>query len=618
MKGSRVLTAAGILGLTGLALLPATSRASGETPHGSATAATLKLAVAARALLSTTNGALAQLSSVPGVGGATDQVTSDVVVQLDRASASGALTQGATDIASGEAISTPLSIDYRPINGVLAALQQDLKALSAPALSSLPATVTGQLSQLTSVTQQLAGLNSQLANLMSGLALNLSDSSIAQLHIPGKPDIPYQSKSGITVPQGQLAGIGTQLSLAPFSATAVDAAHAPAYQLSAPTVEAANTTEALSVGPQLNLAALNGLDQSLQSLLGQLTSILGTLQQALSPASAASAPSLSAVTGALQSNPLTAPLAGALSAAADRAAASGSGVPAADLSGLQSLAGQVQGAINALTGLAGLNNVLGQIGLSQILSTSGVTATARLRPTGNGGSEALATAQFVDAKVLSLGSQLASQLGVAASTALLDVKGVQSSSQAAFGNGAGDPVASSKLAEIDVLGKPVLNADDMVSKLGVGQDFRQPVSTPLGTLTLAVTRGAPHVISNTPTNKSVAIAALDIQLINGAAANGANPLNLPALGSGSGPAGDHIAALGGSGGTLVDLALAPTAADVTTNPGPTAAPTSCTGQACLPQTGIFGPPVLAAAALLGGLGLALRVIGGRRRRAGQR
>lgn len=617
MKGSRVLTAAGILGITGLALLPATSRASGETPHGSATAATLKLAVAARALLSTTNGALAQLSSVPGVGGALDQVTSDVVVQLDRASASGALTQGATDIASGEAMSTPLSIDYRPINGVLAALQQDLKALSAPALSSLPATVTGQLSQLTSVTQQLAGLNSQLANLMSGLALNLSDSSIAQLHIPGKPDIPYQAKSGITVPQGQLAGIGTQLSLAPFTATAVDAAHALAYQLSAPTVEAANTTEALSVGPQLNLAALNGLDQALQSLMGQLTSILATLQQALSPAGAASAPSLSAVTGALQANPLTAPLAGALSAAAG-ATGSGSGLPAADLSGLQALAGQVQGAINALTGLAGLNKVLGQIGLSEILSTSGVTATARLHPTGNGGSEALATAQFVDAKVLSLGSQVASQLGVAANTALLDVKGVQSSSQAAFGNGAGDPVASSKLAEIDVLGKPVLNADDVVSKLGIGQEFRQPVSTPLGTLTLAVTRGAPHVISNTPTNKSVEIAALDIQLINGAAANGANPLNLPALGSGSGPAGDHIAALGGTGGTLVDLALAPTAADVTTNPGPTAAPTSCTGQACLPQTGMFGAPVLTAAALLGGVGVALRVIGGRRRRAGQR
>jgi hypothetical protein len=615
VKGSRVLTAAGILGITGLALLPATSRASGETPHGSATAATLKLAVAARALLSTTNGALAQLSSVPGVGSALDQVTSDVMVQLDRASASGALTQGATDIASGEAISTPLYIDYKPINGLLAALQLDLKALSAPALSSLPSAITGQLSQLTSVTQQLAGLNSQLSSLMSGLALNISDSSIADLHMPGKPDLPQQSKSGITVPQGQLAGIGTQLSLAPFTATAVDAAHAPAYQLSAPTVEAANTTEALTVGPQLNLSALNGLDQSLQSLLGQLTSILGTLQQALAQATAASAPGLSAVTGVLQSNPLTAPLAGALSGAAG--GASGGGVPAPDLSGLQSLAGQVQGAINALTALAGLNNVLGQIGLSQILQTSGVTATARLHPTSSGGSEALATAQFVDAKVLSLGTQLATQLGVAANTALLEVKGVQSSSQAAFGNGAGDPTASSKLAEIDVLGNPVLTADDVVAKLGVGQELRQPVHTPLGTLTLAVTRGAPHVISNTPTNKSVEIAALDIQLINGDAANGANPLNLPSLASSSGSAGDHIAALGGAGGALVDLALAPTAADVTTNPGPTA-PTSCTGQACLPQTGMFGAPVLGAAALLGGLGLALRVIGGRRRRAGLR
>ncbi|HEX6492982.1 MAG TPA: hypothetical protein VF112_05690, partial [Candidatus Dormibacteraeota bacterium] len=194
---------------------------------------------------------------------------------------------------------------------------------------------------------------------------------------------------------------------------------------------------------------------------------------------------------------------------------------------------------------------------------------------------------------------LTQRLGSLADLPLLDIKGVNSSAQAAVGGGAASPHGTAGFAEIDVLGVPVAGATDA---LGITPGTEKDVHLPGTGLALQISRGVPSVGFDTPLHRAVSVTGLDVRLV----------------GDGAGPLGDL---LGGSPGTaaagkpIVAVTLATSAAQIAQAPAgavaATATPAVLTAAQgpISPSTGLLvGPVPLAAAAALALGAFALQLV----------
>ncbi|TMC99941.1 MAG: hypothetical protein E6J03_12455 [Chloroflexi bacterium] len=432
---------------------------------------------------------------------------------------------------------------------------------SSPLGAALPPQLGGLLSGLTQLQTLLGGISADgtPAAVLHGLAPRLAETVRARYHVPGFPDTPVADASlaDINLP----AGAPLQLRLAPFHARAVNSSLATVNHIDAAQSSADNEISTLDLTPKLalptsgELGALSGLPGIVTGLLGQPAGLPTGL-----------------ISNLTQLSPLLGP----------------------------------DGLVGALLG--------GGIGLNSLVRATDVASSATVQPAGAGAEQALASTRVGDLQVLPLGASLlrgiasnlpvdaaaglTQRLGSLADLPLLDIKGVNSSAQAALGGGAASPHGSAGFAEVDVLGVPVAGPGDA---LGIAPGTEKDVHLPGTGLALQISRGVPSVGFDTPLHRAVSVTGLDVRLV----------------GDGSGPLGDL---LGGSLGTaaagkpIVSVTLASSAAQIASAPATavaaTAAPAVLTAAQgpISPSTGMFAGPVplgVAAGLVLAALSLQL-------------
>jgi len=591
-------------------------------PNGLAKAAALKVSISPQALLDInglTGGLLNSLPSDPVglVDTLKGALTTTSTIALDDSEVSGTLNAAANDLTAAHSLSSAVLINIAGLDKVLNNLQSLLNGLGVgnaaaitgtlSSLSSLPANLASTLGPVAGVANSLSGIAAPLNDWLNNLggALGINKTLVADL-AAGPQKV---SSDLINLPK---SGLLQQFSLAPFEATAVNQAQAAANGVTKAMAEAHNSTTALQIGqglPALGLVdagtltnAIDAVGQVLKSLVNTVapnSSLSQTVTSVVSSLPSALGPAANALTGVLDT--VTAQLPGVLGQAA------GSVANGTLSSTIDTALGTLKGLVNTLTSIGGLNNMLNGIDLNGIINTNGVTSSAITEPV-NGGVHSMASTSFLDVQVLNiLGGKVASLLSntpingvisnVPVGTPFLEIKGIQSAVDA-FVNGTDTtaPTGSTKLAEVDVLGKPIISTDTV---LAPGQSITIPVSLgPIGQLTAIVTRGTAQVTSNTPTMKSANASALEVKLLNGDA-NGQNPLTL----------------LGAAGaGSIVDVGVAQTmVAASMSQPIPVSTPNVPVEPSPLPETGMVGPFGLVAGAVLGLFGLGMNAISRRRR-----
>jgi hypothetical protein len=723
VKKVRLLSAGAIAGMAGAMLMPLAASADVSTPSGSAQASALQVSLSPSALL----------SAVPAVGSLLNQTlagvlgNTDLSIKLDAANANGVMTASLADLASGHGDSTPVDIQFAPLQQELDTLQSTLHGLLGSLsglgalnlggalgstggsaglvgqnglLSGLLGTNSGVVQNLTTLVPQLSVLNGLLGGLnagsiagsLNGLGINLGDTLVANYNVPGLTNTPggVESASVIATP----VGAPIQLNLAPFHARAVNASLAQAAGIAGPQASADNDTNSLAVLPSLSLPNLSGLLGSggqLGDLLGPsgllssllsgtnglpvvgslLSGIVGT-NGATSSGLLAGLPLGSTVQGVLGGSGGSGLLGGVLGSNSLLAGLGGltNGVPAVGgvLGGLtgsssggsvlgilgtntsSGLLGSVTGLIGGLTNLQNLlgsNGLLGgllngqNLNLNQLIKTTDVTSNAIVQPMAGGSLSSLASTKVGAVSVLPLGLPIVGNLGsiLGGGTSggltsalngivsglnlgsltnlgplaglagggsssgllglsLLDISGITSSAQAVLGPNSGDPTGSSSLGAISVLGIPVANLDTVLS---IAAGSSKTITIPATGISLVITRGVPQIGFNTPTHKSVSVAALDVRLVN----------------DGSGLLGSLLGG-GSSSKPIAEVALASSVADVSLASGSAVAPVT-NGTPSVPaitpvqgptppSTGMFGPAALAAAGILAALAIALQTV----------
>jgi hypothetical protein len=588
-----LLGAAGLIAAAGLVTAPLAVAAdpAPNLPTGDAQASAVQVSLAPSALLT----ALPAVNSVlhRALAGAVDGT--DLMVRLAGAEAAGQLVAPTADLQQGHAESTALDLNLSPLTDQLTSLQGALDgALSTlrtvqlpggtaltpgaiapaggllsgllgsnPLGAALPPQLGGLVSGLTQLQTLLGGITAGAmpATVLHGLDPKLAETVRARYHVPGFPDTPVADASlaDINLP----AGAPLQLKLAPFHARAVNSTLATVNHIDAAQSSADNEISSLDLTPKLALpsavdpSALNGLSGVVTGLLGQPSGL---------------------PTGLISSLTTLSPLLGP-----------------------DSLVGALLGG--------------GGIGLSSLVRATDVASNATVQPSGAGAEQALASTRVGDLQVLPLGASLlrgitgglpvdaaaglTQRLGSLADLPLLDIKGVNSSAQAALGGGATSPHGSAGFAEIDVLGLPVAGPGDA---LGIAPGSEKDVHVPGTGLALQISRGVPSVGFDTPLHRAVSVTGLDVRLV----------------GDGTGPLGDL---LGGSLGTatagkpIVAVTLASSAAQIASAPAgavaATAAPAVLTAAQgpISPSTGMFAGPVpLAVAAALAAASCVLRLV----------
>ena len=574
-------------GLIGIALagaaIPATAgRAAGDAPSGLAKASSISVRISPQAILPLPAQLLGALKSLPDACGAVSLVqnaaTSTTTVALDSASTTGTLTDGATDLASGQAASEAVSVNLAGLGAVLANLENVLGGDISCVTNALPSTSALPVSlqqSIASLQQQLAGVTAPLRSLLGQLQPATALNRTLQVSLDQKP----QADDALAL-NGPLA---LSLNLAPFDAVAVSGAGAARWNVAGgPQLEAHNTTTNLNIGQSLSLTGgsaaplLSGVESSLTQDIASIGSALTALGQSqpvsvvCGNATIAQLPACAALQGQGASQ-ATQTLESALSTAQSAA----------------------QSILDALSPLQGVLAQLPGIDLSGLINTAGVTSSALTQPQRDG-VHSLATSSFADLKLLQLvTAQVASQLGVPADTPLIELKGLSSSSEA-FVNGSDTsaPTGTSSVAEVDVLGRCVAGSDSGCPVVIPGTNITQTIATPAGDLTAVVAWGTSQTVNNTPARKTVNASALHVQLINGDA-QGNN--QIAALGAPQ--AKDIVTA--DVAATQVDDSLTPITANLV-NASP-------------PETGMPGPIALIAVAILGIAALGLRVAGRQQR-----
>ena len=591
MNRTVLLGAARLIATAGLVTAPlaAAAEPAPNLPTGDAQASAVQVSLAPSALLTAlpaVNGVLHHALAGAGEG-------TDLVVRLAGAQAAGQLVAPTADLQQGHAESTALDLDLSPLNDQLTSLQGALDGAlstlhtlqlptggalspgavapgggllsgvlgSSPLGAALPPQLGGLLSGLTQLQTLLGGISADgtPAAVLHGLAPRLAETVRARYHVPGFPDTPVADASlaDINLP----AGAPLQLRLAPFHARAVNSSLATVNHIDAAQSSADNEISTLDLTPKLalptsgELGALSGLPGIVTGLLGQPAGLPTGL-----------------ISNLTQLSPLLGP----------------------------------DGLVGALLG--------GGIGLNSLVRATDVASSATVQPAGAGAEQALASTRVGDLQVLPLGASLlrgiasnlpvdaaaglTQRLGSLADLPLLDIKGVNSSAQAALGGGAASPHGSAGFAEVDVLGVPVAGPGDA---LGIAPGTEKDVHLPGTGLALQISRGVPSVGFDTPLHRAVSVTGLDVRLV----------------GDGSGPLGDL---LGGSLGTaaagkpIVSVTLASSAAQIASAPATavaaTAAPAVLTAAQgpISPSTGMFAGPVplgVAAGLVLAALSLQL-------------
>lgn len=601
MRAIRVMVAGSLVGLTGLMLAPISARADTVAPTGRATASALTVNISPQALLAVPPQLLSALDQLPnqnvlGINTADlittlkNALTQTTTLNVDYSDAQATLDRLAKDLTGGQATSTAVRVGLQGLDQVLLGLKAFLSGLVSqidaqlqPVLATLNQqlgsnnSLVQQLSQLTGLPLDVQGLLGSLGNELNGVNVNKT-LSVTLDQQPQRVDL-------LALP-GPLS-----LSLAPFEAASLSSRGVQQFgnaaQVSSPQSTAFNTTTALSLLNQLGLPAidLSNLSQTVSSLLNTVTQQLNALNTGGTAVVGATCSSLATTLG-----PLAAAIGGACSVTSNASQAATT---------LTTSLSQLQQALTTLNGLLAnlgpLNTILAalpSLQLNGLIQTSGLTSTALSQPLNNG-VNVLSTTKLVDLQVLPLSGTLANLLSATAGTALLEVKGVTAHAGALVnGVDATPPSGDSGLTEIDVLGKPVITTDSLIPQ---GTSKTISVPTPLGTLSLVVSRGVPQVVNNSVAHKTIDVAALNIQLNwTPTGTNAQSPLPL------LGPGGSIVDLCAGC--VQVDAAMTPlgVSSAVPVNPS-------------LPKTGMLGPAGFAAAGLLALLALPARFAGRRRR-----
>ena len=390
MKKVRLLSAGAIAGMAGILVLPMTAHADSAVPQGTAQASALQVSISPSALISAVPAVGSLLSStLGGILGNTD-----LSIKIDAANANGVLNGNLLDLLSGHGDSTPIDIQFAPLQQELDTLQGALKTalgalngvtgllgglggvggltnlggIGAPGaglpvagglasggllspLTGLLGTNSGIVGKLTSLTSQLpilggllngvlggtgAGSLPSLTGALNGLGVNLGNTLVANYNVPGVPNAPTASSSVIATP----AGAPIQLNLAPYHADAVTNSLAQAAGLSGARASADNSTTSLAVTPSLslpNLGNLLGAGGGLGDLLGPNGLLSGLLN------TTSGLPIVGSLLSGIVGGPAT------------------SGGAASGLLGGLPLGGAVQGVLGSLTGGSGGSGLLGGV-----------------------------------------------------------------------------------------------------------------------------------------------------------------------------------------------------------------------------------------------------------------
>jgi len=380
VKKIRMLSAGAIAGLAGVMVLPMTAHADAGQPTGTAQASALQVSISPSALI----------SAVPAVGGMLSSMlggvlgNTDLSVKIDAANANGVLDGNLLDLLSGHGDSTPIDIQFAPLQQELDTLTGAVKtALGAlngvtgllggasslttnlgpggllSGLTGLLGSNSGIVGNLTSLTNQLpilggllngvlggAGTGSlgSLTGALQGLGVNLGNTLVANYNVPGVPNAPTAASSVIATP----AGAPLQLNLAPYHADAVTNQLAQAAGIAGARASADNSTTSLAVTPSLslpNLGNILGAGGSLGDLLGPSGLLAGLLN------TTSGLPIVGSLLSGIVGNPAS------------------SGGAASGLLGGLPLGNVVQGVLGSLTGGSGGSSLLGGV-----LGSSGLLA----------------------------------------------------------------------------------------------------------------------------------------------------------------------------------------------------------------------------------------------------
>jgi hypothetical protein len=373
VKKVRLLSAGAIAGMAGVLVLPMSAHADTAAPTGTAQASALQVSISPSALI----------SAVPAVGQLLSQTlggvlgNTDLSIKVDAANANGVLTGNLLDLLSGHGDSTPIDIQFAPLqqeldtltgavktalgalNGVTGILGGTSGLTSALGNGGLLSGLTGLLGGNSSIVGNLTSLTNSLpivggllngvlggtggtglGNLdsaLKGLGVNLGNTLVANYNVPGVTDAPTAQSSVIATP----AGAPIQLNLAPYHADAVTNSLAQAAGLSGARASADNSTTSLAVTPSLSLPNLSGL-LGAGGGLGNLLGPNGILSSLLNTTSGLP------VVGSLLSGIVGAP-------------AGTSGGAASGLLGGLPLGGAVTGVLGSLTGGSGSSGLLGGV-----------------------------------------------------------------------------------------------------------------------------------------------------------------------------------------------------------------------------------------------------------------
>jgi hypothetical protein len=423
VKKIRLLSAGAIAGMAGVMVLPMTAHADSAQPTGTAQASALQVSISPSALI----------SAVPAVGQLLSQTlggvlgNTDLSIKIDAANANGILSGNLLDLMSGHGDSTPIDIQFAPLqqeldtldnavktalgalNGVTSLLSGASGLTSALGNGGLLSSLTGLLGSNSSIVGNLTSLTNDLpivggllngvlggnggnslgslTGALQGLGVNLGNTLVANYNVPGVPNAPTASSSVIATP----AGAPIQLNLAPYHADAVTNALAQAAGISGARASADNSTTSLAVTPSLSLPNIGGLlgsGGSLGNLLGPngiLSSLLNTTSglpivgSLLSGIVGSPSTSGSQASGLLGGLPLGNAVQGVLGSSSSGLLGGvlGSNGLLAGLGGLTSNVPVVGGLLSGVTGSSSGGSVLGILGnnggvLSGILGNGGL------------------------------------------------------------------------------------------------------------------------------------------------------------------------------------------------------------------------------------------------------
>lgn len=590
-----------------IALVPGTVFAA-QPYTGQAITATLTVSVDPNALLTLPASDIpASVSSL--LGGTLPNLSA----QVNASHAVGTRSGTAADLSVGHADVTPLSLNVSSVTTLLGNLDSALQSLwgqvSLTALQTTQsalqtvtgdATVMGLLSptlasDLTTLEGQLSSLAAQVSALpnvlpaaidqLEALLSNVTRGLTADLD-SAHPDGQNSTALAVTVPPSAplpslVPSAPEVANLTPFSAVAVNAAGAQQFGVSGPQAAGSEGASSIDVAPVMNLTSLSNDLVTLQSTLQQVQTSINTITPLLGAAAAIIA---QALPGGLDLSTLGSQVTAALT-------------PVSDLVTL------VQNI--ALNG-AMVCNDLGT-GSCSLGSTS-------VTPRG-AGIDATATSKVVQLQVLPMDQKMATALGSTVGTPLLEVDGLQASTDAYIDGSNGTQTATSTLTDLSIAGTAVVkngqiqgaalssspcqpNPSQLPPALAPGEPMTFCIATPAGDVSAIVTLGQSQTTYTASTHRSVSLTELEVRLVNGAPDGTTAP----------------ITTLGTTqAGTIATVDLGSVSSEVLG--AGTLVPTSQNGSnVVMEQTGMFGPGSLFFGfGLLGG-GAVLRRVSGRPRR----